>query len=90
MVELTSYVDTNVFIYWLGNHPSFGEVVHEWVKRIENGARGEYVTSSLTLYEVLAIIAGLTGRSLKGRIYGGGGYRIHNGPQRPNYRTTET
>lgn len=65
MVDASKYVDINVFIYWLGNHPSFGEAAYEWIKKIENAPRGEYVTSSLTLYEALVIIAGLTGRSLK-------------------------
>jgi predicted nucleic acid-binding protein len=59
------YVDVNVFVYWLGNHPEFGKKAHEWIKRIENSARGRYMTSSLTIYEVLVIIAGLTGRSLR-------------------------
>jgi len=65
MVGDTSYVDINVFIYWLGNHPSFGETAYEWIKKIEDAPRGRYITSSLTLYETLIIIAGLTGRSLK-------------------------
>lgn len=65
MVEAARYVDINTFIYWLGDHPSFGETAFRWIKRIENSPRGEYVTSSLTIYEVIVIIAGLTGRSLK-------------------------
>jgi predicted nucleic acid-binding protein len=64
-VEAARYVDINTFIYWLGDHPSFGETAFRWIKRIENSPRGEYVTSSLTIYEVIVIIAGLTGRSLK-------------------------
>ncbi len=64
---VTSYVDINVFIYWLGNHPSFGEAAYKWIKKIEGAPRGEYVTSSLTLYETLVIIAGLTGKSLRDR-----------------------
>jgi predicted nucleic acid-binding protein len=65
MVANSSYVDINIFVYWLGNHPKFGEIAHDWIKKIENSSRGEYVTSSLTLYETLVIIAGLTGKSLK-------------------------
>jgi len=65
LVEAARYVDINTFIYWLGDHPSFGETAFRWIKRIENSPRGEYVTSSLTIYEVIVIIAGLTGRSLK-------------------------
>ena len=67
MVDKPSYVDINIFVYWLGKHPVFGEVSYEWIKKIERSPRGRYVTSSLTLYEVLVIIAGLTGRSLKNR-----------------------
>ncbi|MEM1570439.1 MAG: type II toxin-antitoxin system VapC family toxin [Candidatus Bathyarchaeia archaeon] len=67
MVDAESYVDVNIFIYWLGKHPIFGEVTYEWIKRIAEGTRGKYVTSSLTLYETLVIIAGLTGRSLNDR-----------------------
>ena len=65
MVDNSTYVDTNIFICWLGNHPKFGEAAYKWIKKIENSQRGEYVTSSLTLYETLVIIAGLAGKSLK-------------------------
>lgn len=57
------YVDVNVFVYWLGKHPSFGGSAYEWIKKIEEAPRKAYVTSSLTLYEALVVIAGLTGRS---------------------------
>ncbi len=69
MVAPESYVDINIFIYWLGNHPTFGETAHKWIKRIEEAPRGKYVTSSLTLYETLIIIAGLTGGSLKDKTF---------------------
>lgn len=65
MVGVASYVDVNIFVYWLGNHPLFGETAYKWIKKIENAPRGEYATSSLTLYETLIIIAGLTGKSLR-------------------------
>lgn len=65
MVGVASYVDVNIFVYWLGNHPLFGETAYKWIKKIENAPRGEYTTSSLTLYETLIIIAGLTGKSLR-------------------------
>lgn len=65
MVGVASYVDVNVFVYWLGNHPLLGKAAYEWIKKIENAPKGEYVTSSLTLYEAMVIIAGLTGRNLK-------------------------
>lgn len=65
MVEAESYIDINVFIYWLGNHPAYGEKSCNWIEKIENAPPGKYVTSVLTLYEILVIIAGLTGGSLK-------------------------
>jgi len=68
MVDSPRYVDINIFVYWLGKHPTFGEVAYEWIKKIEKSPRRRYVTSSLTLYEALVIIAGLTGKSLKDRI----------------------
>ena len=65
MVVTQSYVDINIFVYWLGNHPKYGETAYKWIKKIENAQRGEYVTSSLTLYETLIIIAGLAGKNFK-------------------------
>jgi len=64
MVVKTKYIDVNVFVYWLGKHPVFGEKAHRWIKDIESATQGEYVTSSLTIYEVLVIVAGLSGRGL--------------------------
>lgn len=61
-MEPESYVDVNVFVYWLGNHPVFGKTAYEWIKKIENASKGKYITSSLTLYQTLIIIAGLTGK----------------------------
>jgi len=65
MVDVASYVDVNIFVYWLGNHPLLGKAAYKWIKKIENAPKGEYVTSSLTLYETIVIIASLTGRTLK-------------------------
>ena len=65
MVGVTSYVDVNIFVYWLGNHPLLGKAAYKWIKKIEDAPKGEYVTSSLTLYETMVLIAGLTGRNLK-------------------------
>ena len=65
MVDSPRYVDINIFVYWLGKHPTLGKVALEWIRRIEVSSRGSYVTSSLTLYEALVIISGLVGRSLK-------------------------
>ena len=69
MVDQKRYVDINIFVYWLGNHPKFGETAYKWIKEIENSSRGEYVTSSLTIYETLVIIAGLTGKNLKDKTF---------------------
>src|SRR5512135_2301508 len=65
MVDNPTYVDINTFVYWLGQHPEFGETALVWIKKIENSQRGKYVTSSLTLYQTLVIMAGLTGKNLK-------------------------
>ncbi len=65
MVDKPKYVDVNVFIYWLGGHPVYGEKSYKWVKKIEKASPREYLTSSLTIYETLIILAGLTGRNLK-------------------------
>ncbi|RLE87200.1 MAG: VapC toxin family PIN domain ribonuclease [Thermoprotei archaeon] len=68
MVEGPRYVDVNVFVYWLGGHPSYGEVAREWVRRIEHVSRG-FITSSLTIYETIVVLAGLTGRSLRDTLF---------------------
>lgn len=60
-----SYIDVNVFVYWLGNHPKYTAQAEKWIKKVEDSKRGEYVTSSLTLYEALVILGGLLGKSLK-------------------------
>jgi predicted nucleic acid-binding protein len=57
------YVDVNVFVYWLCGHPSFGKKAKNWIEKIEK--EGNYITSVLTLYETLVIVAGLTNKSLK-------------------------
>jgi predicted nucleic acid-binding protein len=69
MVDNPSYVDINIFVYWLGNHPKLGETAHNWIKKIEQSQRGKYVTSSLTLYETLVIVAGLAGKSLRDKAF---------------------
>jgi uncharacterized protein len=69
MVEDSTYIDVNIFVYWLGNHPKFGETAYKWIKKIENTQRQTYITSSLTLYETLVILAGLTGKTLKDKTF---------------------
>ena len=49
-----------MFIYWLCSHPSFGEKAKNWIEK-----KGNCIISSLTLYETLVIVAGLTNKSLK-------------------------
>jgi len=61
------YVDVNVFVYWLGNHPTLGKIAKEWIRDVERSAKGSYVTSSLTVYEVLIVMSGLTGNSLENK-----------------------
>ena len=39
-MEPEGYVDVNVFVYWLGGHPVFGEAALEWVRRVESASRG--------------------------------------------------
>lgn len=65
MVGPEGYIDVNVFVYWLGDHPAYGKIAHKWIKKVEEAPRGKYVTSVLALYQTLVIIAGLTGRNLK-------------------------
>jgi uncharacterized protein len=68
-VETTRYVDVNIFVYWLGKHPKFGETAYNWIQKIEKSSRKEYFTSSLTIYETLVIMAGLSGRNLKDKAF---------------------
>jgi predicted nucleic acid-binding protein len=65
MVDSESYIDINIFVYWLGNHPTFGKQAYQWIKKVEEAPRGKYATSSLTMYQTLVIMAGLTGKNLK-------------------------
>ena len=65
MVGERRYVDVNVFVYWLGGHPEFGEAARKWVKEVESAPPGRFATSAITVYEALVIIAGLTGRDLR-------------------------
>ncbi|MGC8998206.1 MAG: type II toxin-antitoxin system VapC family toxin [Candidatus Bathyarchaeia archaeon] len=65
MVDPEGYVDINVFVYWLGGHPTYGKTAYQWIKKIEEASKGKYVTSSLTLYQIAVIMAGLTGGNLK-------------------------
>ncbi len=65
MAQTKRYVDVNVFVYWLGNNPTFGKTAHKWINEIEKSPSGEYVTSSLSIYEALVILAGLANKTLK-------------------------
>jgi uncharacterized protein len=68
-VETTRYIDVNIFVYWLGKHPKFGETAYNWIQKIEKSTRKEYFTSSLTIYETMVILAGLSGRNLKDKAF---------------------
>ncbi|MGQ9479683.1 MAG: hypothetical protein ACUVQ0_06725 [Thermoproteota archaeon] len=46
-MDTESYVDVNVFVYWLGAHSTFGNRAYKWVKKIEGSRRDRYITSSL-------------------------------------------
>ncbi|MCL2476480.1 PIN domain-containing protein [Candidatus Bathycorpusculum sp.] len=61
------YVDVNIFVYWLSNHPVYGETAYSWIQKIIASSPREYVTSSLTIYEALYVLAGLAGKNLKNR-----------------------
>ena len=63
--EERKYVDVNVFVYWLAGSGDLLLRAKRWIQRIETARRGEYYTSALTIYEVMVIIAGLTGDSLQ-------------------------
>ncbi len=63
MVE-KSYVDVNVFVYWLGGHPVYGARAREWIDAVARSPKGVFFTSSLTFYEVAVMLAGITGRDL--------------------------
>lgn len=60
-----AYLDVNVFVYWLGGHPSYGAQAHRWINTVENSIGARYATSALSLYQVLVVIAGLTGETMK-------------------------
>ena len=64
-MEPKRYVDVNIFVYWLGGHPTFGERAKSWISNIEKSRRRTYYTSILTIYETIIIIAGILGRNLR-------------------------
>ena len=63
-MEPEAYLDVNVFVYWLGGHPTYGAQAHRWVKAVESSAGGRYATSALSLYQTLVVMAGLTGETM--------------------------
>jgi predicted nucleic acid-binding protein len=54
------YVDVNVFVYWLGDDPVYGDTATEIVARIEKGERA--VTSSLSLWLTHVVLSSLAER----------------------------
>jgi uncharacterized protein len=69
MVDSKRYIDVNIFVYWIGDHQKFGEMATQWITKIENSPRGEYVTSSLSIYETLVIMGGMTGKTMKDKSF---------------------
>ena len=63
-MEPEAYLDINVFVYWLGGHPTYGVKAHRWIELVENGPGTGYATSALSLYQVLVVMAGLTGETM--------------------------
>jgi len=59
------YIDVNIFVYWLAGEGKLHEKSKKWIKEIERSTRGEFFTSTISIYETAVIIAGLTGRTLK-------------------------
>jgi len=59
------YIDVNVFVYWLGGHPDFGDRAAEWLRYAQVSKRGSYITSTLTIYETLVILGGLKETNLR-------------------------
>ena len=47
------YVDVNVFVYWIGGHPRYGQKALK-LKEIEAGNRGELITSILTACKTMS------------------------------------
>ncbi|MCW4011818.1 MAG: type II toxin-antitoxin system VapC family toxin [Candidatus Bathyarchaeota archaeon] len=59
-----TYLDVNVFVYWITDSNEFGEDATRWIKQIGENPQ-EYITSSLTIYETAIVIAGQIGKTLK-------------------------
>ena len=51
---MTSFVDTNIFIYALSDHPRLGQTSRSILQRIEDGE--EAITSTLVLCEVAWVL----------------------------------
>jgi predicted nucleic acid-binding protein len=49
-----NYIDVNIFIYWLGDDPSFGETATTIIERIETKEKG--ITSSLTPWLIHVVL----------------------------------
>lgn len=57
------YLDVNVFVYWITDSYEFGDKASHWIKQIDENP-GEFITSSMTIYETAIIIAGQIGKTL--------------------------
>ncbi len=72
MARKARYVDVDVFVYWLGGHPVYGEVARKWIRAIERAQTHEFVTCTLSVYETLVALASLTGNDLRDRSFAEG------------------
>ena len=54
-----------MFVCWLGNHPRYVQTAKKWIKEIEGSQRGDFITSTLSIYETLVVLAGLAGKNPK-------------------------
>ena len=59
-----NYIDVNILIYWIMEHPEYGEKALDWIIEAETSP-DTYITSALSIYESAIIIAGLHGKTLK-------------------------
>ncbi len=62
MERLRRYYDVNVFVYWLGGHPEYGERAKKWIREAEVG---KAYTSSLTPYEVVVVLANIANKTIR-------------------------
>jgi len=55
---MSLYIGLENILHW-------GKTAYRWIEKIENSPKDSYLTSILTLYQTMVIMAGLTGNTLK-------------------------